>query len=104
MARHMSKFYLKQETTKLSKVDYKTNHAYFYISGEPHPVGYLLNGKPVFWGFFANRFDTTGRTFSVVNDMGFTDDELEPLHQAAIKRHEAIKGDMYAKGIIEGYE
>ena len=96
----MNKYKIKLETTKIQKVDYNTNHAYFFIKGEPFPVGYLKDEKPFFWGFHANRFELGGRTFIDIENNQFSDEELDAMHKQAQKEYEVRKGEMYAKGII----
>lgn len=96
----MNKYKIKLETTKLSKVDYNTNHAYFFIEGEAFPVGYLKDEQPYFWGFHANRFELNGRTFMTIENNHFPNEELHKLHKQAQQKYAAMRGEMYAKGVI----
>ena len=96
----MNTYKIKLETTKLSKVDYNTNHAYFYIQGEAFPVGYIKDEQPYFWGFHANRFELGGRTFVTIENNHFSNEELDQLHKQAQKEYAIRKGKLYAKGVI----
>jgi hypothetical protein len=96
----MNEYKIKLETTKMSPVDYNTNHAYFFIKGESFPVGYLRGESPYFWGFHANRFELGGRTFVEIENNHFSNEELDAMHKQAQKEYQVRKGEMFAKGVI----
>jgi predicted NAD-dependent protein-ADP-ribosyltransferase YbiA (DUF1768 family) len=96
----MNTYKIKIETTKNSKVDYNINHAYFFIQGETFPIGYLRDDQPCFWGFHANRFELSGRTFMTVENNMFTQEEMDAMHKQAQKEYAERAGQMYAKGLI----
>jgi len=96
----MNKYKIKIETTKNSPVSYSINHAYFFIEGETFPIGYLRDDQPCFWGFHANRFELSGRTFMTVENNMFTQEEMDAMHKQAQKEYAERAGEMYAKGLI----